>query len=97
MMRSLWKDRDELKGPYDPQGHSPVGGNIRYILAGEEDGAFRRGVKPGKEVEECRFPGAVGADDAHRLAGRHPEINVVYSRESVEAYRRLFCLNYRVR
>ncbi len=91
------KDRDELKGPDDPQGHSLVGGNIRYIPAGEKYRAFSRGVKPGEKIEECRFSRTVGADDAHRFPTCHPEIYVVYGGEPVEAYCRFFRLNYRVR
>src|SRR5262249_17579970 len=50
-------------------------GELRHVLALDEDGASRRTVDPGEDVEERRLARAGGAHEREELARRHVEVD----------------------
>jgi hypothetical protein len=62
-----------LEGAADAPATHHVGAKPRNVLPVQGHRARVRMQEAGEEVEECRLARAVGADDAHELAGRHAE------------------------
>ncbi len=61
----------------DPGARAAMGGVPGQVLLVEDDAAVHRREKAGDRPEERRLPGAVRADDRHRLAGTDLDVDAV--------------------
>ena len=93
--RHVRKQTDVLKGSRDTGLHElvdlfPVQGN-----AVQQDGALRGNVHTGKQVEYGGLSRAVGADEAHQLAGIDGEAKILHSVQPSEGNAQMLGLQHR--
>ena len=82
--RHIRKQPDILKGPGDPGLHELVDLFAVQGDAVQQDGAFRGDIYAGEEVENRGLSGAVGADEAHQLAGIDGEVEILHGVKAAE-------------
>src|SRR5262245_53221401 len=81
-----FKRSRDLKGAPDAGPTALMRAGAGDVLAIEQDLAIVRIKHARDQVEEGRFAGAVWPDDAHRIAARHHQINLVRRLERAERF-----------
>src|SRR6185437_6387217 len=78
--------RRHLEGAADAEPFMLLRGRVGHIAAIEQDAAARRPEIAGDAIEEGRFAGAVGADEADDLAFGDGEVGASHRLEAAEGF-----------
>src|SRR5205807_4792357 len=82
-----WRERTrQLKTARDAAPRALVGGEAVDCGAVEAHRAALIGERAAHAIDQCRFAGAVGADQADALPGAHREIDAVKRDEAAEPF-----------